>query len=80
VIVAERLLVTLAAVYLLEAIDGQPAVDIGASIGIAIGTTDEPDLREMIDEADAALYDAKSAGRGVWRAAPQAATTRAAAA
>lgn len=79
VIVAERLLVTLGASYRFDEIAGQPVVDTGASIGIAIGSTDAPDLRDMIDEADAALYDAKDAGRGTWRAAPQAATAAAAA-
>ena len=39
-------------------------VQIGASIGAAHGTAAEADLFER---ADAALYDAKSAGRGTVR-------------
>ncbi|MFG1478900.1 diguanylate cyclase [Xanthobacter sp. V4C-4] len=38
------------------------------SIGIAVATTPDVDLAALVAEADAALYLAKDAGRGTWRA------------
>lgn len=42
---------------------------IGASLGFAVSPTDGADLDQLIAAADRALYEAKAAGRGTWRAA-----------
>jgi diguanylate cyclase (GGDEF)-like protein len=47
-------------------LDGQEVV-IGASVGIAIGPSDGTDVDILLKNADLALYQAKSDGRGVWR-------------
>ena len=46
--------------------DGQ-RVTIGASIGIAVTREFQPDIDELLREADLALYRAKAKGRGVYR-------------
>jgi diguanylate cyclase (GGDEF)-like protein len=59
---AERLLLTLSAPHLVSG----HTIEIGASIGIALswpGCSSE----ELHKRADLALYDAKKAGRGIWR-------------
>lgn len=42
-------------------------VAIGASIGIAFMPDDAEDIRTLIAQADAAMYEAKRAGRNCWR-------------
>lgn len=49
-----------------ELSDGNRA-EIGASIGIAFCPEHGADATSLLRNADGALYDAKSAGRGVWR-------------
>lgn len=52
------------------------AARVGASIGIASGSApcSRDDLRELLIEADKALYEAKRAGGGIWRWASKAPT------
>jgi diguanylate cyclase (GGDEF)-like protein len=57
---AERILATLAAPFV---IDGQEAY-AGASVGIAGGTAIRESGRDLLREADIALYRAKASGRG----------------
>jgi diguanylate cyclase (GGDEF)-like protein len=45
-------------------IDEGIAVHVGASIGIAIGSAETPDIESLVHEADLAVYQAKEAGRG----------------
>lgn len=47
-------------------LDGQ-RVTIGASVGISVTRESEPDIDELLREADLALYRAKAKGRGVYR-------------
>ncbi|MFZ2269813.1 MAG: diguanylate cyclase [Azonexus sp.] len=47
-------------------------VVIGASVGIACLPEDADDIRSLIAQADAAMYDAKRAGRNCWRFAHRA--------
>lgn len=64
-VVARKLVSDLAKVYLLS-IDGQPVTkitEIGASIGVAIYPDNSDQLDELIKLADAAMYQAKSAGK-----------------
>jgi len=65
---ADQLLERLAATY---RINGQD-VHIGASIGIAFMPDDAEDIRSLIAQADAAMYDAKRDGRNCWRYARRA--------
>lgn len=60
---ADKLVARLAAPYRLEEED----VSIGASIGVAFMPEDAEDIRTLIAQADAAMYDAKRAGRNCWR-------------
>lgn len=60
---AQRLTASLSAPY---AIEGQD-VRISASIGISIADTSSTEAKLLIAEADAALYQAKSAGRDCYR-------------
>jgi len=46
---------------------GGEEVFVGASIGISIYPDDNDDYRQLIRNADAALYEAKAAGRNVYR-------------
>jgi diguanylate cyclase (GGDEF)-like protein len=57
--VAERLLAAMGAPFLVRGVE----VTVGASVGIALG---EPrvDVDELLLRADAAMYEAKAAGRG----------------
>jgi diguanylate cyclase (GGDEF)-like protein len=48
-------------------IDGAPPVRVGVSIGIACAPDDGADIELLHRRADLALYEAKTAGRGVWR-------------
>jgi diguanylate cyclase (GGDEF)-like protein len=48
-------------------VDGAPAVRVGVSIGIACAPEDGNNLELLHRRADLALYQAKTAGRGVWR-------------
>lgn len=67
---------------LLDAVDepvvvgGQPA-RVGASIGVAMWPRDGLEAQELIGNADAAMYDAKAAGRGQMRWHRPATATRA---
>lgn len=45
------------------------SIKIGASIGIASSSGNEPDGESLVQAADRALYVAKAAGRGTWRQA-----------
>ena len=65
---ADKLLVRLAEPYRLS---DREAL-IGASIGIAFMPDDAEDIRTLIAQADAAMYDAKRAGRNCWRFAQRA--------
>ncbi|OHC68922.1 MAG: hypothetical protein A2045_17590 [Rhodocyclales bacterium GWA2_65_20] len=47
-------------------VDGQ-TIQIGASIGIACFPDDGGNFRELMQSADDAMYEAKSAGRGTYR-------------
>lgn len=47
-------------------LDGGQAVNIGTSIGIALFPSDGTDPEQLIQRADAALYQAKAKGRGTW--------------
>ncbi|MDE0803872.1 MAG: diguanylate cyclase [Acidimicrobiales bacterium] len=47
---------------------GDRPFTVGLSVGIAVSDGGDDDATAVIDRADAALYDAKRAGRGVWRA------------
>jgi len=38
-------------------------VGVTLSIGVALGTGDDCDVTDVIERADAALYDSKSSGR-----------------
>jgi diguanylate cyclase (GGDEF)-like protein/PAS domain S-box-containing protein len=42
-------------------------VQVGASVGISMSADNAPDVDTLIRQADAALYQAKAAGRGTWR-------------
>ena len=63
--VAERLLESLSQPAALR--DRQ--VSLSCSIGIAVYPTDGEDAESLLDAADRAMYAAKEAGRGTWRAA-----------
>jgi len=43
-------------------------INIGASIGVALAPDDANQANELLRCADIALYQAKDAGRGTWRA------------
>lgn len=58
--VAAKLLAVLSAPYHI----GHLELEIGVSIGYAVGTTGSVTLDELVAEADAHLYEAKRAGRG----------------
>ena len=60
---ADKLVARLSLPYRLNEQD----VIIGASIGIAFMPDDAEDIRSLIALADAAMYDAKRAGRNCWR-------------
>lgn len=62
-VLADRLLQALAAPYSIADQD----VYTTASIGIAIGNARSVDPKELLQQADMALYDAKAAGRGSFR-------------
>lgn len=64
VALAERLVATVAEPIPLD--DGGDAVvvQVGASVGIALGAAGETDLETLLHEADLATYQAKAAGRG----------------
>ena len=52
----------------LDALEHGPvSVDIGATIGIAFGSEVGTDHERLVELADAAMYQGKRAGRGVWR-------------
>ncbi len=67
--VADKLLTALTPPFPL----GVGEARIGASIGIALASGREPDqpvpAQSLLDAADHAMYDAKHAGKGVWRLA-----------
>ena len=60
---AQRVLDTLTRPF---ALDGR-AVNVGASIGIAIYPNDGRDMAELLKAADAAMYHAKEGGRATFR-------------
>ena len=49
---------------------GEHRVQVGVSIGIAVARANSTAGTELLDAADAALYEAKRAGKGTWRMAP----------
>ncbi|MES2682480.1 MAG: diguanylate cyclase [Pseudomonadota bacterium] len=61
--VAQRMVQRVAA---LTKIDGQ-AIEIGASIGIALHPQHGVDCEQLLASADRAMYRAKGAGKGQWR-------------
>ncbi|MEL7485221.1 MAG: EAL domain-containing protein, partial [Planctomycetota bacterium] len=67
-LVAERLLEVLAERYVL---DGR-SVGSTASIGVVLGGTEYQSADDVIRDADTAMYEAKSAGRGVFKVFDQA--------
>jgi diguanylate cyclase (GGDEF)-like protein/PAS domain S-box-containing protein len=48
---------------------GPAMVTVGASIGVSQAPRDGTDVESLLNAADAAMYDAKRAGKGVWRLA-----------
>ena len=63
-VLAERLIETVAAPYALDGI----TVEIGMSVGIALAEGDiRHDIERLLKEADLALYEAKTEGRGTVR-------------
>jgi diguanylate cyclase (GGDEF)-like protein len=60
---AERITVALGAPF---EIDGH-VINVGASVGMALAPRDGLDVDTLMKNADLALYNAKSAGRGTWR-------------
>jgi diguanylate cyclase (GGDEF)-like protein len=50
-------------------LDDGPPVQIGLSVGVACSPDDGVGLTELYRRADAHLYEAKAAGKGVWRGA-----------
>lgn len=60
---ADKLVANLSLPYQLD----DHEVVIGASVGIAFMPDDAEDIRTLIAQADAAMYDAKRAGRNCWR-------------
>lgn len=63
--VAQALLDALAAPFSLER--GEHTVSIGISAGIALFPAHGATVEALINNADAALYEAKKAGKGTWR-------------
>lgn len=63
--IAERIVQALSAPY--ELPGGHRISDVGVSIGIAIGGADGRTQRELLNNADLALYRAKSEGKGTFR-------------
>ncbi len=61
--VADRVLQSLAEPVMLEGTD----VRVGASVGIAYGNPSYTAPSEILRDADTAMYQAKSDGRGLWR-------------
>ncbi len=61
--VARRMILDLSRPY---SIDGF-LIEVGVSIGIAIASMSETSAGDLLKGADAALYRAKSEGRGTWR-------------
>lgn len=64
VALAERLIAAVSQPISLDGI----AVEVGVSVGIALGPDDESE--HLLDAADQALYRAKASGKGRWRMAP----------
>jgi diguanylate cyclase (GGDEF)-like protein/PAS domain S-box-containing protein len=60
---AQRVLAILARPFILEG----RALNVGASIGIALYPGDGRDFGELLRNAEAAMYHAKDGGRGTWR-------------
>ncbi len=50
-------------------LEGGITATVGASVGIAVYPDDGDDPRSLLANADAAMYDAKRAGKGTWRMA-----------
>lgn len=60
--IAEKLIETLSQAF---DVDGK-TLTIGASVGIALYPDDGEDAPTLLQQADAALYQAKANGRGIW--------------
>jgi diguanylate cyclase (GGDEF)-like protein/PAS domain S-box-containing protein len=50
-------------------LEGHPPVRIGISVGIALSGYPADDAETLLGKADTALYEAKRAGRNIWRMA-----------
>jgi diguanylate cyclase (GGDEF)-like protein len=61
--VAEKIIARLSAPYRISGVE----LVVGASVGIALFPDDADDIGALIAQADAAMYDAKRAGRGCCR-------------
>lgn len=46
---------------------GELELEIGVSVGYCVATTGGVGLEQLVERADASLYEAKRAGRGCWR-------------
>ncbi len=46
---------------------GELELEIGVSVGYCVATTGTASLEQLVEKADASLYEAKRAGRGCWR-------------
>ncbi|MEW1960268.1 GGDEF domain-containing protein [Kineococcus sp. NPDC059986] len=64
---ARRLVATVSSPIALRRTPGSPLVQVGASIGVAVGSRAAVDAAGLLEHADAAVYRAKRAGRGVVR-------------
>ncbi|MBB2900851.1 diguanylate cyclase (GGDEF)-like protein [Kineococcus radiotolerans] len=61
----ERLIRAVSAPVALTGLPQAQHVRVGASVGVAVGTPGALDAERLVRDADAAVYRAKSAGRGV---------------
>src|SRR3546814_2429951 len=62
-ILAQRLIDVVSETYLID----QRQLDVGCSIGGAMGPSDGRTVEELLKRSDLALYHAKSDGRGIYR-------------
>jgi diguanylate cyclase (GGDEF)-like protein len=62
-VLAERLIAVVSETYLID----QSRLNIGCSIGGAMGPSDGRTVEELLKRSDLALYNAKNDGRGIYR-------------